>query len=155
MSGLWVARPPSVVPDSRDQRLRWCVEWDARVIGLLTGASFGLHLEGRIVALSLPTGRDQMHARVTSVSGSPTDVDAGIANFREAVVPFARDEGKGAILLVDRQTGKAIAITLWENEQALKASDDRANALRADAAQEMGAAQQPTVERYEVAVFET
>lgn len=96
-----------------------------------------------------------MHARVTSLSGSAADVDKGIANFRENVVPFARDEGKGAILLVDRQTGKAIAITLWEDEQALQASDERANALRADAAEQMGAAEQPTIERYEVAVFET
>ena len=96
-----------------------------------------------------------MHARVTSLSGSPADVDAGIANFRENVVPFARDGGKGAILLVDRKTGKAIAITLWEDEQALNASDERANALRADAAQQLGATQQPTVDRYEVAVFET
>ena len=95
-----------------------------------------------------------MYARVTSLSGSPTDVEAGIASFRESVVPFAREDGRGAILLIDRQTGKAIAITLWEDEQALAASDERATALRADAAQEMGATQQPTVERYEVAVFE-
>ena len=95
-----------------------------------------------------------MYARVTSLSGSPADVDAGIANFRENVVPFARDEGNGAVLLIDRATGKAIAITLWEDEQALNASDERANALRAEAAQQMGADQQPTVERYDVAVFE-
>lgn len=79
-----------------------------------------------------------MHARVTSLSGSPADVDAGTANFRENVVPFARDKGNGAILLVDRATGKAVAITLWEDEQALNASDERANALRADAAQQNG-----------------
>lgn len=96
-----------------------------------------------------------MHARVTSLSGSPADVDNGIANFRENVVPFAREEGKGAILLVDRQSGKAIAITLWEDEEALRASDERANALRADAAGQMGASQEPSVERYEVAVFDT
>ena len=95
-----------------------------------------------------------MHARVTSLAGSPADVDGGIANFRENVVPYVRDEGSGAILLVDRQTGKALAITLWEDAQTLAASEERANALRADAAQQMGAAQQPTVDRYEVAVFE-
>jgi hypothetical protein len=94
-----------------------------------------------------------MHARVTSLSGSPGDVDNGIANFKENVVPFARDEGKGAILLIDRQSGKALAITLWEDEEALAASEERANALRADAAQRMGASQ-PAVDRYEVAVFE-
>jgi quinol monooxygenase YgiN len=97
-----------------------------------------------------------MHARVTSLSGSPDEVDAGIANFRENVVPFTREEGgKGALLLVDRSSGRAIAITLWEDEQALTASDERANALRADAAEQMGASTQPDVARYEVAVFET
>jgi hypothetical protein len=94
-----------------------------------------------------------MHARVTSLSGSPADVDGGIANFRENVIPFVKTDGKGAILLVDRETGNALAITLWEDEQALAASEERANALRADAAREMGATQ-PTVARYEVAVFE-
>jgi heme-degrading monooxygenase HmoA len=97
-----------------------------------------------------------MHARDTSLSGSPADVDGGVANFRENVVPFTHEQGgKGAILLLDRQTGSAIAITLWEDEQALRASEERANALRAEAAQEMGASERPTVERYEVAVFET
>jgi hypothetical protein len=97
-----------------------------------------------------------MHARVTSLSGSPDDVDGGVASFREKVVPFTQEQGgKGAILLVDRQTGSAIAITLWEDEQALRASEERADALRAEAAADMGASDQPTVERYEVAVFET
>lgn len=95
-----------------------------------------------------------MHARVTTIAGSPADADAGIANFRANVVPFARDEGKGAILLVDRQSGEAVAITLWDDEQAMRASEESANSLRADAAGQMGAAQAPTVGRYEVAVFE-
>lgn len=97
-----------------------------------------------------------MHARVTRLSGSPDDVDGGVSNFRENVVPFTREQGgKGALLLVDRQTGAAVAITLWEDEEALRASEEQANALRAQAAGEMGASQPPTVERYEVAVFET
>lgn len=95
-----------------------------------------------------------MHARVTTISGSPADADAGIENFRANVVPFARERGKGAILLIDRQSGEAVAITLWEDEQALRASEENANALRADAAGQLGAAQAPTVSRYEVAVFE-
>jgi hypothetical protein len=70
-------------------------------------------------------------------------------------VPFTRqDGGKGALLLVDRQTGKVIPITLWENEEALAASEEKAIQLRAQAA-EQGASRAPTVERYEVAVFET
>jgi hypothetical protein len=107
-------------------------------------------------ATTLQSGRTKMHARVTSLTGSPNDVERGIANFRENVVPFARDQGgKGAILLVDRESGSAISITLWEDERALSASEERANAVRAQAAQEIGASEQPIVSRYEVAVFET
>ena len=95
-----------------------------------------------------------MHARVTTIKGTPEDADSGIDNFRANVVPFAREQGKGAILLIDRESGEAIAITLWEDEQALRASDDAANALRANASDEMGAGQAPNVGRYEVAVFE-
>ncbi len=95
-----------------------------------------------------------MHARVTTVSGSPTEVDSGVENFRSNVVPFAREQGKGAILLVDRERGEAIAITLWPDEETLRATEEGASALRADAADQMGAAAAPTVGRYEVAVFE-
>jgi hypothetical protein len=96
-----------------------------------------------------------MYARVTSVSGSPDSVEAGISNFRTNVVPFAREGGKGAILLINRETGDGLAITLWEDEDALRASEERANAIRAQAAGEMGATAEPAVTRYEVAVFET
>jgi hypothetical protein len=95
-----------------------------------------------------------MHARVTSLAGSPADADAGINDFRTNVVPFARQHGKGAILLVNRDSGEAIAITLWEDEQALQVSEEAANALRAGAAEQMGATDTPIVGRYEVAVFE-
>jgi hypothetical protein len=95
-----------------------------------------------------------MHARVTSISGPADTVEAGIENFRTTVVPFTREAGKGAILLVDRGSGEALGITLWEDEEALRASEERANALRADVADRMGAEQAPTVARYEVAVFE-
>ena len=59
-----------------------------------------------------------MHARVTSLSGSPGEVDAGIADFREKVVPFTHEQG-------------------------------------AAVAEEMRTSEEPTVDRYEVAVFET
>ena len=94
-----------------------------------------------------------MHARVTTLSGPADKVDVGIENFRTNVVPLTREQGKGAILLVNRNSGEAVSITLWEDEQAMRASDESANALRASVADQMGAAQ-PTVARYEVAVFE-
>ena len=62
--------------------------------------------------------------------------------------------GHGGILLIDRESGNALAITLWEDEAAMGASEERANELRRTASEEMGAAGQPSVARYEVAVFE-
>ena len=98
-----------------------------------------------------------MHARVTHITGSTDDVDSGIDNFRNNALPAVQAEAgnRGGILLVDRDTGKGIAVTLWEDENAMRASEERANELRAQAADAMGAAEAPSVERYEVAVFET
>jgi len=89
------------------------------------------------------------------VSGSPDQADQGVANFRDNVVPGVKEMGgHGAILLLDRDSGNAMAITLWDDEAAMRASEERANQLRRTASEEMGAAEQPRVERYEVVVFE-
>ena len=96
-----------------------------------------------------------MHARVTTISGSPEQAEQGIANFRDNVIPTIKEMGgHGGVLLIDRASGKAMAITLWEDEAAMRASEERANELRRAASEELGAAEQPDVERYEVAVFE-
>jgi hypothetical protein len=98
-----------------------------------------------------------MHARVTHITGANEEIDAGIDNFRSNALPGVQAEAgnRGAIMLVDRATGKGMAITLWEDENAMRASEERANELRAQAAEAMGAGEAPSVERYEVAVFET
>ncbi|HEY6836805.1 MAG TPA: hypothetical protein VI142_10210 [Gaiellaceae bacterium] len=95
-----------------------------------------------------------MHARVTTLHGSPSDLEAGVDTFRTQVMPFTKEHGSGAILLVDRESGDTLAITLWPDEQAMQASEDSANSLRAEAADAMGVTDEPTVGRYEVAVFE-
>jgi hypothetical protein len=96
-----------------------------------------------------------VHARLNFVEGSPDAIDAGIASFRDQVVPSVRENGgTGALLLLDRASGKAIGVTLWQNEDAMRASEERANALRAQAAETMQATAAPRVERYEVAVIE-
>jgi hypothetical protein len=93
-----------------------------------------------------------MHARVTTISGSPADADAGI-DFRANVVPFAREQGKGAILLVGPPKRRSYRNHAVGDEQALRATEESANALEAHAAGQMGAAQAPTVGRYEVAAW--
>lgn len=96
-----------------------------------------------------------MHARVNTITGSPEQAEAGISDFRENVVPWIKENGgRGGILLVDRETGKAIAVTLWNDEEAMRQSEEAANEHRSRVSGEMQSMQPPTVERYEVAVFD-
>jgi heme-degrading monooxygenase HmoA len=97
-----------------------------------------------------------MHARVSTIYGTAEEGEAGIQNFRDEILPALKEmEGcKGAILLADRTTGKAVGITLWEDEQAMQASEEAAGKLRRQAAETVGGREPPTVDRYEVAVWE-
>jgi hypothetical protein len=62
---------------------------------------------------------------MTRLQTSPDAVDKGIAFFKENVAPKSRTTpgNGGVILLVDRKTGTAVGITLWESTQALNASE--------------------------------
>ena len=96
-----------------------------------------------------------MHARVSTITGSPDQAEAGISDFRESVAPWIKENGgPGGILLIDRETGKAIAITLWNDEDAMRRSEEAANEHRRRVTDEMQGSQAPTVERFEVAVFD-
>jgi hypothetical protein len=95
-----------------------------------------------------------MYARVNTFEGVADRIDDGIRDIQERIVPWTREtEGcKGAIALVDRESGKMIGITLWETHEAMLASESRAAELRSGAADAIGTS--PQVERYEVVVWE-
>ena len=95
-----------------------------------------------------------MLARVSTIQGKPQQVEDGIRNYREQVIPAAKKMTgfKGAYLLVDRKSGKEVSITLWDTEKNLQASTKAADQLRAQASQTVAASKPPTVEIYEVAV---
>ena len=99
-----------------------------------------------------------MFARVSTFKGSGDELDdAAVAEYRriteERALPVAREMGgfRGLLSLVDRSTGNGLAITLWESEQAMLASEDAANKLREEATTETGD-EIARVERYEVAL---
>jgi quinol monooxygenase YgiN len=97
-----------------------------------------------------------MYARVTAVQGSPDRAEEGIQQFRDEVLPVVKAAGgcKGALLLVDRQSGKGLGISLWEDKEAMDASEDAVKGPRQATTQAMGQTGTPTVEGYEVAVYE-
>ena len=93
-----------------------------------------------------------MHARVSNYAGSPDQAEAGIRNFEGLTDGLRSLEGfEGAYLLVDRETGKALTMTLWSSEETAQASAERAKQMRSDAAGGAGMSIE-SVETYEVAV---
>ena len=92
-----------------------------------------------------------MFGRMSTLEGSPDGVDSGIAALRDQVFPGVRDlDGfRGIIAFADRTTGKMMAVTLWETEEAMKASEEAANQLRSTTS-EATSARIAGVERLEV-----
>ena len=60
-----------------------------------------------------------MFARMSTLEGSPDQVDEGLRHVREQVPPFRQQQDgfKGFIALADRQSGEVIGVSLWESEQ--------------------------------------
>ncbi len=91
-----------------------------------------------------------MYLRATRVQSPPDAIEKGIAYFKEKVVPAAKAApgNAGAVLLVDRKTGSAVGLTLWETAQALSASEQLGITTRTQSAAAMGGSI-VNVERFE------
>jgi heme-degrading monooxygenase HmoA len=94
---------------------------------------------------------DAVFGRMTTLEGSPESMDKVLAMLRDEVFPGVRemDGFKGMIAFGHRSTGKMMAVTLWESEQAMKASEEGANQLRASTS-EATSGRIASVERLEV-----
>lgn len=81
-----------------------------------------------------------MFVRTTEVQGDPSKVDDGIDVVRDEVFPAvsAMDGCVGMSLLVDRDSGRCIATTAWQSEEATMASADQVLSLRSRAEQSLG-----------------
>jgi len=92
-------------------------------------------------------------ARVSSLEGSPSDIDKGVSKVRDETLPKVRqlDGSVGVIGLADRATGRVTVITLWKSSDALRQSEQQADRLREQAAK-AGGQSIAGVDRYEVAV---
>ena len=92
-----------------------------------------------------------MLARISVYRGSPDRIDEAIRYGQEQILPrLEQMEGfEEAYFLVDRLSGKALSITLWESEEAMRASEEAASQLRSESAEAAGETVE-SVERYEV-----
>ncbi|MGI5221084.1 antibiotic biosynthesis monooxygenase [Nocardia sp. CA-290969] len=92
-----------------------------------------------------------MFARSTTIQAQPSAVDAGIAHMRDTVLP-ALQKIPGCIgmsLMVDRATGRSIATSAWESEDAMLDSRERVGPLRDRALATFGGSAQ--IEQWEIA----
>ena len=94
-----------------------------------------------------------MYARSTTVRGNPQSLDDAITYLRDKVMPAiqALDGYVGLSMLCDRDSGRSIATTAWENEEAMHNSEGPLHELRHRYAEVLGG--QPEVQEWEIAVL--
>ncbi|HET6697665.1 MAG TPA: antibiotic biosynthesis monooxygenase [Nocardioidaceae bacterium] len=92
-----------------------------------------------------------MYARTSMIQGDPAKADEAIAHVRDTVLPAvtAMPGCVGMSLLVDRGTGRAVATTAWESEEAMQATAEVVRPLRSGAEQILGGSAS-TVDTWEV-----
>jgi len=95
-----------------------------------------------------------VHARSTTITATPSTIDRGIRYVQDQLLPalLGVDGCRGLSLLVDRSTGRCIATSSWENERAMRASEDQVRPLREDFIATFGASS-PTIEEWEIALM--
>jgi hypothetical protein len=91
-----------------------------------------------------------MYARVATFESRPENVDDVIAMIRAQVeseeTPLGL-EGAKMLMLVNRETGKGVGVTLFESEEAMRRGDEALNAMNPG-----GVERRVSVEFFEVPV---
>jgi hypothetical protein len=91
-----------------------------------------------------------MYARVATFESDPSDVDDAIGMVRTQVESGetpAGLEGAKMLMLVNRETGKGLGVTLFESEEAMRRGDEALNAMNPG-----GTGRRTSVEFFEVPV---
>jgi heme-degrading monooxygenase HmoA len=96
-----------------------------------------------------------MHARVSTIRGTPQKMDDAKGHIQEQTLPQLRkmDGFEGFLALGDRQSGKVVGVAFWESEEALRATDQAVSGVRSGVAQAADGTV-ASVEAYEVLVNE-
>ena len=81
-----------------------------------------------------------MYARVTSTEVNPDDIEKFVGMVRDNVIPRAQklDGFTGGYWLADRESGRVMGVTLFESEEALRASQSQADRIREESSESAG-----------------
>lgn len=100
-------------------------------------------------------GDVDMYARTTEIQADPAKMDDGLRVVREKIFPAVSeiDGCSGMSLLVDRESGRGIATTSWDSEEAMLGSAEQVRPLRDEAEKAFGTNDASEVHQWEVAVL--
>lgn len=92
-----------------------------------------------------------MYARVNHFRDSADNLDESERFAEEEIVPQLKQVPGfvGVMSMVDRGSGTSLAITFWESEEAMRASETEADRMRGEI-KDRTSSQIRTVDRYEV-----
>jgi hypothetical protein len=91
-----------------------------------------------------------MYARIATFESDPSKIDEAINQVRSEVESDetpAGLEGAKMMMLIDRETGKGLGVTIFESEEAMRRGDEALNAMNPGASE-----RRTSVEFYEVPV---
>jgi heme-degrading monooxygenase HmoA len=91
-----------------------------------------------------------MYARVATFESDPADIDKAIEMVRGEVESGDTPpglEGAKMLMLVSRETGRGLGVTLFDSEEAMRRGDEALNAMSPG-----GSERRVSVEFYEVPV---
>ncbi len=91
-----------------------------------------------------------MYARVATFEGDPAKADDAIRMVRGEVESGTTPpglEGAKMLMLINRETGKGLGVTLFEREEAMRRGDEALNSMNPGAGE-----RRTSVEFYEVPV---
>jgi hypothetical protein len=96
-----------------------------------------------------------MYARVHTIETTPQQHEEGLTIIREQLLPWTRESTgfRGMIGLTDRASGVALVITLWADEESLRASEQAGERLGTLTNQVTGTTRR-SLDEYEVTLFE-
>jgi quinol monooxygenase YgiN len=94
-----------------------------------------------------------VYARSTTIQAQPASIDAGVAHVRDEVLPALKelDGFIGLSMMVNRDTGRCIATSAWQDQQAMRMSENQVQRVRNRAAEILGGT--PEVEEWEIALM--
>ena len=92
-----------------------------------------------------------MFARVNRFQDNPDNLEEADRIAEEKLVPQLETIPGflGLLSLADRGTSQSLAITFWETEEAMRASESEADRVRSDA-EKLTGAEIRSIERYEL-----